>query len=73
MPRPIMLLKLLVMAVGAPLVALAASSEGLRTCFENVLSDRGSFAFAGDLFYDRLVNRYNLNIPITPAALAFPT
>ncbi|CAG8108813.1 unnamed protein product [Penicillium nalgiovense] len=68
-----MILKLLVMAVVAPSVALAASHEALRSCFENVLTDRGSFAFAGDLFYDRIVNRYNLNIPVTPAALAFPT
>ncbi|CAP80927.1 hypothetical protein E8E15_007259 [Penicillium rubens] len=68
-----MLLRLLVMAVGIPSVALAASNEALRPCFENVLTDPGSFAFAGDLFYDRIVNRYNLNIPVTPAALAFPT
>ncbi|OQE95548.1 hypothetical protein PENNAL_c0002G04903 [Penicillium nalgiovense] len=68
-----MILKLLVMAVVAPSAALAASHEALRSCFENVLTDRGSFAFAGDLFYDRIVNRYNLNIPVTPAALAFPT
>jgi hypothetical protein len=54
-------------------VAFAASNEALRSCFENVLPDRGSFAFAGDMFYDRIVNRYNLNILVTPAALAFPT
>ena len=52
-----MLLRLLVMAVGIPSVALAASNEALRSCFENVLTDPGSFAFAGDLFYDRIVNR----------------
>lgn len=68
-----MLLRLLFMAVGIPSAALAASNEALRSCFENVLTDPGSFAFAGDLFYDRIVNRYNLNIPVTPAALAFPT
>lgn len=68
-----MLLRLLLLAVGAASVALAASNEALKSCFKNALTDPWSFAFAGDLFYDRIVNRYNLNIPVTPAALAFPT
>ncbi|KAI2725943.1 CAZyme family AA7 [Penicillium roqueforti] len=67
-----MLLKLFLLAVAAS-VALAASSEALKQCLENVFTDRAGFAFAGDLFYDRIVNRYNLNIPVTPSALAFPT
>ncbi|KAJ5616594.1 hypothetical protein N7537_001708 [Penicillium hordei] len=68
-----MLLQLLVLTVGATSVALAGPSEALRSCFKNALTDQGSFALAGDLFYDHIVNRYNLNIPITPAAVAFPT
>ena len=67
-----MLLKLFLLAVAASVV-LAASNEELRSCLENVFTDRTGFAFAGDLFYDRIVNRYNLNIPVTPSALAFPT
>lgn len=68
-----MLLKLLFLAVGAISVALDGPNEALRSCFENALKDQGSFALVGDLFYDRIVNRYNLNIPVTPAAVAFPT
>lgn len=65
-----MLLRLLFLAVGATSVAFAGSNEALRSCFKNALT---SFAMAGDLFYDRIVNRYNLNIPVTPAAMTFPT
>lgn len=68
-----MLLWLLLLAVGATSMALAGPNEALKSCFENALTNRGSFAFAGDLFYDHIVNRYNLNIPVTPAAVAFPT
>ena len=68
-----MFLKLLFLAVGATSLALASPNEALKSCFNNALTDRGSFAMAGDLFYDHIVNRYNLNIPVTPAAVAFPT
>lgn len=68
-----MLLKLLFLAVGGTSVALAGPNEALRSCFKNALPDQRSFALVGDLFYDRIVNRYNLNIPVTPAAVAFPT
>ncbi|KAG0160954.1 hypothetical protein PDIDSM_8486 [Penicillium digitatum] len=68
-----MLLQLLLLAVRTISLALAGPNEALKACFGNVLTDPGNFAFAGDLFYDRIVNRYNLNIPVTPAAVAFPT
>ncbi|KAJ5189057.1 FAD-binding type 2 [Penicillium cf. griseofulvum] len=68
-----MLLELLLLAIGAASVPLAGPNVVLKSCFENALPDWGRFAFAGDPFYDRIVNRYNLNIPVTPAAMAFPT
>ncbi|KAJ5960834.1 uncharacterized protein N7479_007984 [Penicillium vulpinum] len=68
-----MILRLLFLAVGAISVALTSPNEALKSCFQNTLTDPGSFAFAGDLFYGLIVNRYNLNIPTTPAAVAFPT
>ncbi|KAJ5163979.1 FAD linked oxidase N-terminal [Penicillium coprophilum] len=68
-----MILQLLLLAVGATSVPFAGPNAALKSCFENTLTDRGSFAFAGDLFYDHIVNRYNLNIPVTPAAMTFPT
>ena len=64
----------LLLAVGAASVAAAGSSNSLKTCLQYALTDSGRVAFAGDLLYQAAdVNAYNLNIPITPAAVAFPT
>ncbi|CAI7655278.1 unnamed protein product [Penicillium glandicola] len=68
-----MFLQLLLLLMAAASLAIAGSNVVLKSCFANALKDQGSFAFAGDIFYELTVNRYNLNIPITPAAIAFPT
>lgn len=53
--------------------SVAASGSGnLKKCLQYALTDSGSVAFPGDLFYQQEVNRYNLNIPVTPAALTYP-
>jgi hypothetical protein len=54
--------------------AVASSGENLKSCLKYALPDIGSVAFPGDLFYQVVdMNRYNLNIHVTPAAVTFPT
>ncbi|KAJ5287256.1 FAD linked oxidase N-terminal [Penicillium angulare] len=62
------------------LVALAAApivfgqNAAYKTCLRNAVTDGGSVAFPDALLYQEVdVNRYNLNIPVTPAAVTFPT
>lgn len=61
------------------LVALAAASAvsgqnpTYRTCLQNAVAGGGSVAFPDTLLYQQVVvNPYNLNIPVTPAAVTFP-
>lgn len=55
-------------------LAIAIAADSLKPCLQYALRDSGSVAFAGDLFYQLVdVNRYNLNIPVAPAAVTFPT
>lgn len=55
-------------------VAVASGGDNLKSCLKYALTDSGSVAFPGDLLYQLVdVNRYNLNIPVTPAAVTFPT
>lgn len=61
------------LTLGAAVSAVASTSDNLKPCLQYALTDSGSVAFAGDLFYQAEVNRYNLNIPVTPAAVTFPT
>jgi len=62
------------LAAGAASAAVASSSDNLKSCLEYALTDSGSVAFAGDLLYQAAdVQGYNLNIPLTPAAVTFPT
>lgn len=54
--------------------AVASSSDNLKSCLQYALTDSGRVAFSGDFIYQSTaVNAYNLNIPITPAAVTFPT
>ncbi|KAJ5613711.1 FAD linked oxidase N-terminal [Penicillium herquei] len=62
------------------LVALAAvpfvlgQSSTYETCLRDAVAEGGSVAFPDALLYQAVdVNRYNLNIPVTPAAVTFPT
>lgn len=62
---------LVALAVAA---GVAGQSPAVRTCLEKAVADGGSVAFPDTLLYQQLfVNRYNLNIPVTPAAVTFPT
>lgn len=64
----------LLLTAGAASAAVASSSDNLKTCLQYALTDSGSVAFAGDPFYQVAdVKGYNLNIPVTPAAVTFPT
>lgn len=55
-------------------VAVASSDDNLKSCLQYALTDSGRVAFSGDFLYQSTaVNAYNLNIPITPAAVTFPT
>lgn len=54
-------------------VAPVALSNTIQTCLQHAVDHGGSVAFPGDLLYQTIdVNRYNLNIPVTPAAVTFP-
>lgn len=67
-------IKNLLLTAGVASVAVASGSDNLKPCLQDALTDGGSVAFPGDLFYQTVdVNRYNLNIPVTPAAVTFPT
>jgi FAD/FMN-containing dehydrogenase len=64
------------LTLGAVSAAIADNSNQpkLKTCLQYALTDSGRVAFAGDPFYQVAdVKRYNLNIPVTPAAVTFPT
>lgn len=66
----------LLLALSSASAAIASNdnTEKLKTCLQYALTDSGRVAFAGDPFYQVAdVNRYNLNIPVTPAAVTFPT
>ncbi|KAJ5176363.1 FAD linked oxidase N-terminal [Penicillium canariense] len=66
--------KIFLLTVSAASVAIAGSNGNLKTCLRDALTDSGSVAFAGDPFYQVAdVNRYNLNIPVTPVAVTSPT
>ena len=67
-------LRNLLVAASVASVAVASWSDSVRSCLHYALTDSGSVAFPGDLLYQQVdVNRYNLNIPVTPAAVTFPT
>lgn len=62
------------LALGAASAAVASNADSLKSCLKYALTDSGKVAFEGDLLYQASdVKAYNLNIPITPAAVAFPT
>lgn len=64
----------ILLTASAASVAVAGTSNNLKICLQHALIGSGSVAFAGDPFYQAAdVNRYNLNIPVTPAAVTFPT
>lgn len=70
------LVKNVLLALGAVSAVTASNEkeEKLKTCLRYALTDSGRVAFAGDPFYQVAdVKRYNLNIPVTPAAVTFPT
>lgn len=64
--------KIALLTLGAAASVVAGTSDNLRSCLENALPDSDSVAFPNDPFYQQEVNRLNLNIPITPAALTWP-
>ncbi|RAL07800.1 FAD-dependent oxidoreductase [Aspergillus homomorphus CBS 101889] len=53
----------------------AAASSSLRSCLLSAVDNDATLAaFKGDLLYQTLaVKAYNLNYPVTPAAVTFPT
>ncbi|KAJ5745458.1 FAD linked oxidase N-terminal [Penicillium odoratum] len=54
--------------------ATVAGSDNLRLCLQEAVTSSGRVAFAGDLLYQAVdVDVYNLDYPITPAAVTFPT
>ncbi|CAG8398300.1 unnamed protein product [Penicillium salamii] len=69
---PFMFLINLLLAATATAVALASPTEKLNSCLGHILTHRENIAVSGDTFYQRWVNRYNLDIPVTPAAVTFP-
>ncbi|CAI7629535.1 unnamed protein product [Penicillium pancosmium] len=69
-------LRNVLLTLSAASAAIAGNSNGekLKTCLKYALTDSGRVAFAGDPLYQVAdVKRYNLNIPVTPAAITFPT
>lgn len=67
------LLRSLLLALGSAPAGLSNTSGSIQTCLQDAVANGGSVAFPGDLLYQTLdVNRYNLNIPLTPAAVTFP-
>lgn len=65
-------LRIALLTLSAAALAVAGASNNLKSCLEYALTDSGSVAFPGDLFYEAEVDRFNLNIPVTPAALTYP-
>ena len=64
----------LLLATSVASRAIASAADSLKPCLQYALTDSGSVAFPGDLFYQLVdVKRHNLNIPVTPAAVTFPT
>ncbi|KAJ5710986.1 FAD linked oxidase N-terminal [Penicillium malachiteum] len=58
----------------AAVPAVLGQSSTYETCLRDALAEGGSVAFPDALLYQAVdVNRYNLNIPVTPAAVTFPT
>lgn len=68
-----MALQNFLLVVAAALATFAHPTDDLNSCLKNALKGSGKVAIPGDLFYQASVNRYNLNIPVTPAAVTFPT
>ncbi|KAJ5281437.1 hypothetical protein N7478_006809 [Penicillium angulare] len=67
-------LRALLWTISVASVAVASSDDNLKSCLQYALTDSGRVAFSGDFLYQSTaVNAYNLNIPITPAAVTFPT
>lgn len=67
-------LRNLLLTTSAASLAIASAADSLKPCLQYALTDSSTVAFPGDLFYQLVnVNRYNLNIPVTPAAVTFPT
>lgn len=63
----------LTLGVVSATIADKNNDAELKTCLKHALTDSGRVAFAGDTFYQVAdVKRYNLNIPVTPAAVTFP-
>lgn len=52
--------------------AIFSGGDNLKLCLQYVFTYSGSVAFPGDPFYQLVdVNRYNINVPVTPAAVTF--
>lgn len=67
-------LRTALLTLSAASLAVASSADDLKSCLKYALTDSGQVAFAGDLLYQvNDVKPYNLNTPITPAAVTFPT
>ncbi|KAJ5826416.1 hypothetical protein N7474_003554 [Penicillium riverlandense] len=63
----------ILLALGAAPAAVAAGGDGLESCLNSAVTGGGSVAFPSDPFYQISdVKPYNLNIAVTPAAVAFP-
>ncbi|KAJ5316490.1 hypothetical protein PENANT_c019G00949 [Penicillium antarcticum] len=63
----------ILLAFGAASAVLASADEALKSCLKYALTDSGTVTFAGDLLFQAAANRYNLNIPVTPAAVTVTT
>lgn len=64
----------LLLSAGVASVAATSSGDNLKSCLKYALPGIGHVAYPGDLLYQAIdVNRLNLNIPVTPAAVTFPT
>ncbi|KAJ5949670.1 FAD linked oxidase N-terminal [Penicillium verhagenii] len=65
-------LRIMLLTLGT--AATIASANNLKPCLQEAVAGSGRVAFAGDLFYQAVdVEIYNLDIPVTPAAVSFPT
>ncbi|CAG8126920.1 unnamed protein product [Penicillium olsonii] len=73
----LMFLRTLLLAAAAVITAAALATvssptEELYSCLRNVFTHDEGIALPGEPFYRTWAKRYNLNIPVTPAAVTFP-
>lgn len=64
--------RIVLLTLAAAVTAVASAGDNLKSCLEHAVNDSSRVAFPGGLFYQEEVDRYNLNIPVTPAALTYP-